>query len=144
MVQSYNTLLAEGSIGVSNRPQSANSRARIDTAAAGRSTGEGSWHATHCACPTSVTPQHDHGVVPADVKVFANSLYDAGDILAGQPDPPAAPKLPTPQPPPMSPLSAGGSQKFQQQRVMAAQVSCACWPAFLLTYCSAAQQGMVC
>jgi hypothetical protein len=60
----------------------------------------------------------------ADVKVFANSLYDAGDILAGQADyVPAAPKVPTAQPPPMSPLSAGGSQKFQQQRVLAAQVT---------------------
>jgi hypothetical protein len=58
----------------------------------------------------------------ADVKVFANSLYD-GDILAGQAEQPLQPRMPmAAQPPPMSPLSAGGSQKFQQQRVLAAQV----------------------
>lgn len=70
------------------------------------------------------------------VKVFANSLYDAGDILAGEPDhchhtaaaaprpaaPPGALGVVPLQSPPMSPLIAGASQKFQQQRVMAAQV----------------------
>lgn len=32
MVQSYNTLLAEGSISLGSRPQSSHSRSRIDTA----------------------------------------------------------------------------------------------------------------
>jgi hypothetical protein len=69
------------------------------------------------------------------LKVFSNSLYDAGDIVAGlehakqlqqQPPPSRAgghlaqlPGMPTP---PMSPMAASGSLKLQQQRLLAAQV----------------------
>lgn len=141
MVQSYNSLLAEGSLSISNRPQSASSRKRIDTAST--SPGE---HISTPLClsliyrppsATKLTLLHILACCCAGVKVFANSLYDAGDILAGQPEltasaveaapaPPSRVQLPVPQPPPMSPMSPGGSQKLQQQRALAAQVWVMC------------------
>lgn len=136
MVSSYNTLLAEGSITVSSRPQSAQtSRRRIDTSATspGRLLVE-AWlclgqHSCHVLF-TIVMGALCHAEQPlgwccADVKVFANSLYDAGDILAGQVEQPSVhSKVPSSsmQTPPMSPMVASGSPRLQQQRVMAAQV----------------------
>jgi hypothetical protein len=56
--------------------------------------------------------------VPAAVKVYSNHLFD-GDILSAEA---AAAPFAAPQPPSPSKIPSVSSQKFQQQRAMAAQV----------------------
>ncbi|KAF6253031.1 tubby C-terminal-like domain-containing protein [Scenedesmus sp. NREL 46B-D3] len=91
MVNSYATLLEDGTLAASGRSQSGNSRNRIDTGAA----------AAGCAA----------------VKVYSNNLFD-GDILSAEA---AAAPYAAPQPPSPSKTPSISSQKFQQQRAMAAQ-----------------------
>ncbi|WIA09331.1 hypothetical protein OEZ85_008738 [Tetradesmus obliquus] len=88
MVKTYRTLLADGTITASGRPQSGNSRNRIET-----------------------------GAAAAAVKVYSNNLFD-GDILSAEA---AAAPYAAPQPPSPSKIPSVSSQKFQQQRAMAAQ-----------------------
>jgi hypothetical protein len=57
-------------------------------------------------------------VVPAAVKVYSNNLFD-GDILSAEA---AAAPYAAPQPPSPSKIPSVSTQKFQQQRAMAAQV----------------------
>lgn len=51
--------------------------------------------------------------------VYSNNLFDAGDILANEAEPVALFTNHVPSPPK---IAAGNSQKFRQQRAMAAQV----------------------
>jgi hypothetical protein len=61
----------------------------------------------------------DSLAVHAAVKVYSNNLFD-GDILSAEA---AAAPYAAPQPPSPSKIPSVSSQKFQQQRAMAAQVS---------------------
>lgn len=68
----------------------------------------------------NLLPHTPHAVrARAAVKVYSNNLFD-GDILSAEA---AAAPYAAPQPPSPSKIPSVSSQKFQQQRAMAAQVS---------------------